>query len=404
MVNRIWNKEYRMANTTEKKSFGFFLRAPHSTFNIQHSTRAFSSVEVLLASAIFALFVTALAGAYFYGQESNALSGNRTRAVMLVDEGIEAAKNLRDEDFSNLADGTHGLSTAGNQWSFLGSSDATGVFTRQVTVATVDADRKSITSNVTWQQNQQRSGSVSAVTYLTNWLANVEVSNQCDVHAVDEGHVSGACRQNAAQCTGNGEINLASGDALCADDNPGDPAHDTCCVLESGGGGDTTAPAAVSNLAASGATSSSIDLSWTAPGDDGSTGTATSYDVRYSTATITEGNWGSATQATGEPTPSVAGTGENLTVSGLTASTLYYFAIKTSDEIPNVSAISDIASLTTSAGVSTCNDYVIGLGGYSSGICRQTPKKCTQNGETNESGGDAYCTGGASADTCCGQL
>ena len=39
-------------------------------------------------------------------------------------------------------------------------------------------------------------------------------------------------------------------------------------------GGDTTAPAAVSNLATSDPTSNSITLSWTAPGDDGSTGTA----------------------------------------------------------------------------------------------------------------------------------
>ena len=46
--------------------------------------------------------------------------------------------------------------------------------------------------------------------------------------------------------------------------------------------GDTTAPAAVGNLAAGTPTSSSLTLTWTAPGDDGSTGTASSYDIRYS--------------------------------------------------------------------------------------------------------------------------
>jgi len=116
---------------------------------------------------------------------------------------------------------------------------------------------------------------------------------------------------------------------------------------------DTTAPSAVSDLAASGATTSSIDLTWTAPGDDDSTGTATSYDVRYSTATITEGNWGSATEASGEPTPSVSGTSESMTVSGLTADTTYFFAIKTSDEVPNESAISNVPSLATSATADT---------------------------------------------------
>ncbi len=111
---------------------------------------------------------------------------------------------------------------------------------------------------------------------------------------------------------------------------------------------DVTAPAAVTNLAAGNATSTSLTLTWTAPGDDGNTGTATSYDVRYSTSTIDEGNWASATQATGEPAPAAAGSAESMTVSGLSASTTYYFAIKTSDEVPNTSALSNVASGTTS--------------------------------------------------------
>ncbi|MFH1460573.1 MAG: fibronectin type III domain-containing protein, partial [Candidatus Omnitrophota bacterium] len=65
---------------------------------------------------------------------------------------------------------------------------------------------------------------------------------------------------------------------------------------------DTTAPAAVSNLAVVNISQNSATLSWSAPGDDGSTGTAASYDIRYSTAAITAVNWASATQASGEPT------------------------------------------------------------------------------------------------------
>lgn len=112
---------------------------------------------------------------------------------------------------------------------------------------------------------------------------------------------------------------------------------------------DTTAPAAVANLAASNASASTIDLAWTAPGDDASSGTATSYDIRYSTSNITTGNWASATQVSGEPTPQVAGTNQTLTVSGLSSGTTYYFAIKTSDEVPNESNLSNITSLATGA-------------------------------------------------------
>jgi hypothetical protein len=112
---------------------------------------------------------------------------------------------------------------------------------------------------------------------------------------------------------------------------------------------DTTAPAAVSNLAASNPSNSAITLTWTAPGDDNNTGTAAVYDLRYSTSDITEDNWSSATQATGEPSPSAAGSSETKTVSGLSADTTYYFALKTSDEVPNESDLSNVPSSTTTA-------------------------------------------------------
>ena len=111
---------------------------------------------------------------------------------------------------------------------------------------------------------------------------------------------------------------------------------------------DTTPPAAVSDLALSNPTTTTITLTWTAPGDDGSTGTAASYDIRYSTSVIVEGNFNSAVQVTGEPAPALAGTIQNMTVTGLVANTTYYFAMKTSDEAPNVSSLSNAPSLATS--------------------------------------------------------
>jgi hypothetical protein len=108
------------------------------------------------------------------------------------------------------------------------------------------------------------------------------------------------------------------------------------------------APAAVTGMYVNNVTASSIRLIWTAPGDDSLTGTATQYDIRYSTAAITAANWASATQATGEPTPHIAGTSETFTVTGLNPNTAYYFAVKTGDEVPNWSGLSNIATGTTS--------------------------------------------------------
>lgn len=111
--------------------------------------------------------------------------------------------------------------------------------------------------------------------------------------------------------------------------------------------GDTTPPAAITDLAVTGTTGSSISVRWTAPGDDGTVGTATSYDVRYSTSAITSGNWGSATQATGEPAPTAAGTTQTFTLTGLNGSQQYYVAIKTTDDRGNVSLLSNVVNATT---------------------------------------------------------
>ena len=131
--------------------------------------KGFSLVEALLASAVFALLAMAVVGSYLYGQESTALSGNRAKAVYLAEEGLEAVRNIRDADFANLSDGTFGLSSSADHWSFSGSSDANDIFTRNVTISTVDQNRKMVNSTVTWQQNGQRNGRVSLVTYLTYW-------------------------------------------------------------------------------------------------------------------------------------------------------------------------------------------------------------------------------------------
>jgi len=129
-----------------------------------------------LSSALFIMLVTALIGGYLYGQESTELAGNHARAVMLAEEGIEVALNIRDDDFANLADGTHGLAISGNQWVTTGSQDVTDIFTRQLVISTIDAQRKTAMSQVTWQQNPQRSGVVAITTRLTNWMASLAAS------------------------------------------------------------------------------------------------------------------------------------------------------------------------------------------------------------------------------------
>jgi chitodextrinase len=93
----------------------------------------------------------------------------------------------------------------------------------------------------------------------------------------------------------------------------------------------------------------SVQLTWTAPGDDSLAGTAAQYDLRYSTSLITAANFASVTQATGEPTPGAPGTNQNFTVTGLEPATTYWFAIKTVDDSGNWSLLSNVVSRVTSA-------------------------------------------------------
>lgn len=93
----------------------------------------------------------------------------------------------------------------------------------------------------------------------------------------------------------------------------------------------------------------SVQLAWTAPGDDGNVGQASSYDIRYSTGTLNESTWGFATTVVGEPAPQPAGSAESFIVPGLQPNTTYNFGVKTTDDAGNTSTISNIAAKTTAA-------------------------------------------------------
>ncbi len=94
------------------------------------------------------------------------------------------------------------------------------------------------------------------------------------------------------------------------------------------------------------AQTSSITLGWTAPGDDGKTGSAARYDLRYSTSPLTEATFASATAVAGMPVPQPAGTRQSVRVPNLLDTGVYYFAMKTVDAAGNWSGLSNVAVYT----------------------------------------------------------
>lgn len=100
-----------------------------------------------------------------------------------------------------------------------------------------------------------------------------------------------------------------------------------------------------------------LTVEWTATGDDGNVGTATSYIMRYSpnkpdtTSVATMDTWwAQANTVSTMPTPLPAGTKQMKVLQGpFSAGVTYYVVMKICDEVPNCSPYSNVASYTVLA-------------------------------------------------------
>ncbi|HKX73532.1 MAG TPA: type II secretion system protein [Candidatus Saccharimonadales bacterium] len=140
-----------------------------------NNQRGFSPVEVLLAATVFGFLATAVIGAIIYGRSSTAAAGERSRAVALAEEGSEAIRNIRDANFANLTNGTYGLAQSGGAWTLSGTSDTTGIFTRQAVISTIDSTRKNVAVTVTWPQGAT-TAQTSVSSRLSDWMASIAVT------------------------------------------------------------------------------------------------------------------------------------------------------------------------------------------------------------------------------------
>jgi lysyl endopeptidase len=108
---------------------------------------------------------------------------------------------------------------------------------------------------------------------------------------------------------------------------------------------DPQAPAPIDDFGVDRTSASSVDLSWTAPGDDGSEGSAFRYDLAVSTdgPIRTAADFDRARLIQDVPAPETAGTPQSATVSVSQDST-YYFAIRAIDDAGKSSGIQPLRS------------------------------------------------------------
>ena len=135
-------------------------------------------LEVLLAAVLFVIFATGGIIGLISALNFNRSAKERVEAVNYAQEGVEAARSIRNRSFSELANtaGT-GLRRNGSTgvWEYNGAAnnELDSRYTRTLVVEEVDANTKKATANVNWSFTPFLPLSVSLSTYLTNWKAAI---------------------------------------------------------------------------------------------------------------------------------------------------------------------------------------------------------------------------------------
>ncbi|MBC8401432.1 MAG: PQQ-binding-like beta-propeller repeat protein, partial [Candidatus Marinimicrobia bacterium] len=111
---------------------------------------------------------------------------------------------------------------------------------------------------------------------------------------------------------------------------------------------DQTAPGVIADLTAGTVGKRRAVINWTAPADDDASGRPVQgYSIHYSMSTITEGNFFDTDSILVPAAALEPGTTQTDTITGLDPNTVYYTAVKSFDEVPNWSAISNVFEFTT---------------------------------------------------------
>ncbi len=130
--------------------------------------RGASLIELLVAIGVFTVGVITILFLVFDSGTATRSGATRTQATLLSQEGLEAVRTIRDNDFTTLVDGTYGIALSAGKWILSGTSDITGQFTRIITIAPgTDSFSKKITSSVSLPITPTRNQKITFVEYLT---------------------------------------------------------------------------------------------------------------------------------------------------------------------------------------------------------------------------------------------
>lgn len=162
------------------------------------SSRGFTLVEAVVAMTVFVIGTVGLVQLATLAKATSEEGQETVKVSNYLQEGIEAARIIRDANWANMIPGTYRLNAQAGQsppWQLIagGSETIDGKYQRTITVATArredsdgsgtltagdrivssggafdDPDARRITATITWSAGR-RTVSRTIYTYFTNW-------------------------------------------------------------------------------------------------------------------------------------------------------------------------------------------------------------------------------------------
>ncbi len=191
-----------------------------------------SLVEVLLLIGIFSLLSVGVVSTLLTSSQAAKQGMEYVVAAGYMEEGIQAVRSIRDRDFTEVVNGTHGLTTTSGYYEFSGTAESLdgGVYTRTITIedvyrasglssdiavsGTVDDNAKKVTVNLVWDVFEGRTQNIDSVFYVMNWGV------RSWLQTLDTEFAAGIRNSTAITVSGNGEVTLQSADAEWAGITP----------------------------------------------------------------------------------------------------------------------------------------------------------------------------------------
>lgn len=179
-----------------------------------------SLVEILLTMGLAAIILPALLTGLVASRHGKAQQAQRTQAVYLLNETIDAVRSVREKGWTGFAvNGTFHTAISGSNWTLVPGSTVSAGLTQQVTISdlsrdsngaiatiggTLDPSSKKVDVAISW--GQPYLSTVSATLFITRYLENNSFT-QTTVADFNVGTRSGTTVTNTA----GGEVTLGAG-------------------------------------------------------------------------------------------------------------------------------------------------------------------------------------------------